>query len=85
MALSWYTVQRAAYNNSANDEFWIKGDGGKTCVDKNRGGPAWNFSNPRAADFFVDEVIGELTRERVIPHHKTFSTTIQSSYSPTKG
>ena len=63
MALSWYTVQRAAYNNSANDDFWMKGADGKTCVDSNRGGPAWNFSNPRAADFFVDEVIGELTRE----------------------
>jgi len=31
----------------------MKGPDGKTCVDKNRGGPAWNFSNPRAADFFV--------------------------------
>lgn len=56
MALSWCTVQRAAHNNSANDDFWIKGDNGKTCVDKNRGGPAWNFSNPRAATFFMDEV-----------------------------
>ena len=63
MALSWYTVQRAAYNNSVNNDFWMKGNDGKTCVDKNRGGPAWNFSNPRAADFFVDEVVGELTRE----------------------
>ena len=43
MALSWYTVQRAAYNNSANDDFWMKGADGKTCVDANRGGPAWNL------------------------------------------
>ncbi len=43
MALSWYTVQRAAYNNSANDEFWMRGPDGKVCVDKNRGGPAWNL------------------------------------------
>ena len=63
MALSWYTVQRAAYNNSANSDFWMRGNDGTICVDRNRGGPAWNFSNPRAADFFVDEVIGELTRE----------------------
>jgi hypothetical protein len=63
MALSWYTVQRAAYADAANDDFWMKGPDGRTCVDRNRGGPAWNFSNPRAADFFVEEVVGELTRE----------------------
>eukprot|EP01052_Picozoa_sp_SAG31_P032980 SAG31_NODE_3673_length_3999_cov_2.498974_1_plen_181_part_00 len=39
MALSWYTIQRAAYNNSANSDFWMRGNDGKICVDKNRGGP----------------------------------------------
>ena len=63
MALSWYTVQRAASADKMNDDFWMKGTDGQICVERNRGGPAWNFSNPRAADFFVDEVIGELTRE----------------------
>jgi hypothetical protein len=63
MALSWYTVQRAASANKANDDMWMKGSDGRICIDRNRGGPAWNFSNPRAADFFVDEVVGELTRE----------------------
>jgi hypothetical protein len=32
-------------------------------VDEKRGGPYWNFSVPAAADYWVDEVIGELTRE----------------------
>ncbi len=68
MALSWFTLQRAAYNNSANDDFWMKDDNGEICWNRTAGrsGPAWNFSNPRAADFFVDEVVGELTREASI-------------------
>lgn len=62
-ALSWYSLQRAAYTNSANADFWVKGPDGKACVATPYGGPTWNFSNPGAADFFVDEIVGELTRE----------------------
>jgi hypothetical protein len=63
MALSWFDLQRAAYNNSANDAFWKHGPDGKVCFDNGRGGPTWNFSHPAAADYWIDEVIGDLVRQ----------------------
>jgi hypothetical protein len=38
----------------------------------------------RAVDAF-NVLLRELQIRQVIPHHETFSTTIQSSYSSTKG
>jgi hypothetical protein len=63
MALSWFDISRAAYINQNNSDFWVKDESGKTCVNSARGGPYWNFSVPAAADYWVNEVIGELTRE----------------------
>ena len=67
MALPWFDLQRAAYNDSANDGFWKRGTDGKICdaegKSQSREGPTWNFSHPAAANYWVDEVVGELTRE----------------------
>jgi hypothetical protein len=63
MALSWFDISRSAYVNKNNSDFWVKNESGSICVDSNRGGPYWNFSVPAAADYWVNEVVGELTRE----------------------
>ena len=43
---------------------FLHNEEGKICWKTNdMTGPFWNFSNPRAMDWFVEEIGGELTRE----------------------
>ena len=66
MALSWFALQEAAFRNPLNADLFLHDQQGRLCFDNYWGGPSWNWSNPRAVDFWVDEIVGELASESSI-------------------
>ena len=60
----YWSIAAAAFHNPGNAQMFLHNEQGKICWKTNdMTGPFWNFSNPEAMDWFVDEIGGELTRE----------------------
>jgi hypothetical protein len=60
----YWSIAAAAFHNPENAEMFLHSSEGKICWKNNdMTGPFWNFSNPKAQDWFVEEIGGELTRE----------------------
>jgi hypothetical protein len=60
----YWSIAAAAFHNPNNAQMFLHSEEGKICWKNNdMTGPFWNFSNPEAMDWFVEEIGGELTRE----------------------
>lgn len=60
----YFSLSAAAFHDPRNHEMFLHDEQGRICWKNNdMTGPFWNFSNPRAIDWFVNEIGGELTRE----------------------
>ena len=60
----YWSIAAAAFHNPGNADMFLHNEEGKICwKDNDMTGPFWNFSNPKAMDWFVREIGGELTRE----------------------
>ena len=60
----WNSSNISMLNNSIYNDFWIKNNNGETCwqlpeplYDNLNGGPIWNFSNPNAREYYLNNVI----------------------------
>lgn len=67
VALRLFASPRAAADNALMDAFWMKDTStGVTCVAGQPWGtedPFWNFSNTAAADYWVNDVIGQVSTD----------------------
>ena len=61
----YWSIAAAAFHDPSNAEMFLHDPKTqKICWKSNdMTGPFWNFSNPKAMDWFVDQIGGELTRE----------------------
>lgn len=61
----WYfQTSAAAFHDPGNRGMFLHDKQGRICWDSfDDSGPFWNFSDARVADWFIEEIGGELTRE----------------------
>ena len=60
LALHFMSIQRAAYSRP---DLFLHGPDGQVCRHSRNGSPFWNFSNPAARTFFVEQVVAGAARE----------------------
>jgi hypothetical protein len=66
VALRLFAAPRAAADNSANTDFWMRDNDGVICAVAQPWGttdPFWNFSNFRASNYWVDQVVSDVAAE----------------------
>ena len=65
VALRLFAQCAIAADNIDHNSFWLQ-QSGKICVASQPWGtsdPYWNFSNPEAANYWIDQVIGQLIKD----------------------
>ena len=75
IAIRLYAQNAIAADNPVNDLFWLRNDSG-ICLATAAWGtldPFWNFSNPDATRYWVDNVIGELTTDDSLTDNAPFA------------
>lgn len=67
VALRLFATAQTAADNKDNDDFWLHDPAsGRLCLAGQPWGtsdPFWNFSNPRAADYWIDVSVAEVAAE----------------------
>lgn len=75
IAIRLYAQNAIAADNPANDPFWLHNDSG-ICLATAAWGtsdPFWNFSNPDATAYWLNNVIGELTTDDSLTNNAPFA------------
>ena len=86
VALRLFAAPRAAADDAAMAGFWMRDGGsanGSICVVDQPWGtadPYWNFSVPAAADYWVDEVVGQLATEAALGVRAAFFDESDQNY-----
>ena len=60
IALHFYSIQRASYSRP---ELFLRDSKGNVCLHSRNGSPFWNFSNPDARRFFLEEMVTQAAME----------------------
>eukprot|EP01052_Picozoa_sp_SAG31_P019961 SAG31_NODE_1480_length_8180_cov_5.458978_2_plen_161_part_00 len=60
MPQHFYSIQRASYSRP---ELFLRNGAGEVCLGRGNGSPFWNFTNPEARAFFLEELVSQAAME----------------------